>query len=216
MKRMLDQKDFWDSEVERFDAIYSHKKSRFAVLLDKSFRWTMYRRFAYTLQQSEPIHTKTFLDVGCGTGRYSLELARRGAKKVVGIDVSERMIEVCNRRAKKENIEDRARFILADIMEYEPDEAFDICIGMGLLDYIKNPLPTLTRIRGLTREKAFLSFPVLWSWRTLPRKLRLGLKRCPVYFYTRRRIYGLLTDAGFKRIIIKKMGPMYFVIAFRK
>jgi 2-polyprenyl-3-methyl-5-hydroxy-6-metoxy-1,4-benzoquinol methylase len=216
MKRMLDQKDFWDSEVERFDAIYSHKKSRFAVLLDKSFRWAMYRRFAYTLQQSEPIHTKTFLDVGCGTGRYSLELARRGAKKVVGIDVSERMIKVCNRRAKKENIEDRTRFILADIMEYEPDEAFDICIGMGVLDYIKNPLPTLTRIRGLTREKAFLSFPVLWSWRTLPRKLRLGLKRCPVYFYTRHRIYGLLTDAEFKRIIIKKMGPMYFVIAFRK
>ena len=216
MKRMLEQKDFWDAESERFDAIYSHKKSRFAVLLDKSFRWAMYRRFEFTLKQSEPIHAKTFLDVGCGTGRYSLELARRGAISVVGIDVSERMIEVCNRRAKKENIEDRTRFILTDIMEYEPDEAFDICIGMGVLDYIKNPLPTLTRIRGLTREKAFLSFPVLWSWRTLPRKLRLGLNRCPVYFYTRRRIYGLLTDAEFKRIIIKKMGPMYFVIAFRK
>jgi len=216
MKRMLEQKDFWDRESERFDAIYSHKKSRFAVLLDKSFRWAMYRRFEFTLKQSEPIHTKTFLDVGCGTGRYSLGLARRGAKKVVGIDVSGRMIEVSRKLAQKEGMEGKARFILTDIMEYEPDEAFDICIGMGLLDYIKNPLPTLTRIRGLTREKAFLSFPVLWSWRTLPRKLRLGLKRCPVYFYTRRRIYGLLTDAGFKRIIIKKMGPMYFVIAFRE
>jgi len=216
MKRMLDQKDFWDAESERFDAIYSHKKSRFAVLLDKSFRWAMYRRFEFTLKQSEPIHTRTFLDVGCGTGRYSLELARRGAVSVVGIDVSGRMIEVARKRAHKEALEEKARFIRADIMGYEPDEAFDICIGMGVLDYIKDPLPTLTRIRGLTREKAFLSFPVLWSWRTLPRKLRLGLKRCPVYFYTRRRIYGLLTDAEFKRIIIKKMGPMYFVIAFRK
>lgn len=212
MKRMLEQKDYWDSEVERFDAIYSRKKTRLGILLDKIFRKTMYQRLKLTLKLSEPIQKRTFLDVGCGTGRYSLELARRDAKKVVGIDVAEGMIKVCNRRAKKDNLEDRTRFIQADIMEYAPDEAFDICIGMGLLDYIKDPLPTLIKIRELTREKAFLSFPVLWSWRTLPRKIRLGLKRCPVYFYTRRRIYELLTDAGFKKVTIRQMGPMYFVI----
>lgn len=214
MKRMLDQKNFWDAESERFDAIYSHKKSRFAVLLDKSFRWAMYRRFAYTLQQSEPICTKTFLDVGCGTGRYSLELAQRGAVSVAGIDVSKKMIEICKERARKEKLEDRALFIQTDIMEYEPDDDFDICIGMGLLDYINDPLPVLTKMRQLSREKVMLSFPVLWSWRTLPRKIRLGLKRCPVYFYTRRRIYELLRDAGFKTRTIKQMGPMYFVTAF--
>jgi len=212
MKRMLEQKDYWDSEVERFDAIYSRKKTRLGILLDKIFRKAMYQRLKLTLKLSEPIQKRTFLDVGCGTGRYSLELARRDAKKVVGIDVAEGMIKVCNRRAKKDNLEDRTRFIQADIMEYAPDEAFDICIGMGLLDYIKDPLPTLIKIRELTREKAFLSFPKLWSWRTLPRKIRLGLKRCPVYFYTRRRIYELLTDAGFKKVTIRQMGPMYFVI----
>jgi 2-polyprenyl-3-methyl-5-hydroxy-6-metoxy-1,4-benzoquinol methylase len=211
--RMLTQKDFWDVEAERFDSIYSHRKNRFVVLLDRWFRWAMYRRFEYTLKQSEPLGEKSFLDVGCGTGLYSLEFARRKAIKVVGVDVSPKMIDICRRRAQEEKLSDSAEFILTDIVEYNPDRTFDICVGMGLLDYIKDPLPVLTKMRKLTTEKVMLSFPVLWSWRTIPRMIRLGLKRCPVYFYTKRNIRYLIGMAGFKTLTIKQMGPMYFVIA---
>jgi len=211
--KMLSQSDYWNKEAENFDAIYSHKKNKISVLLDKIFRKAMYDRFRYTIEQSEPITGKTFLDIGCGTGLFSIELARRGAKNVTGIDVAPRMIEICRSRAKEENLKHNTRFILGDIMDFDSDKSFDIIIGMGLLDYISEPLLVLNKMRKLTRKNVMLSFPILWSWRTIPRKIRLGLKKCSVYFYTRSKIRNLITKAGFKRLKIIKMGPMYFVIS---
>lgn len=42
---------------------------------------------------------KTILDLGCGVGGHCFEFVNRGAKKVVGIDISKKMLEV----AEKEN-----------------------------------------------------------------------------------------------------------------
>jgi len=211
--RLLTQNEYWSREAQNFDAIYSHKKSKLAVFMDKLLRRAMFDRFSFTLEQSESITGKTFLDVGCGTGLYCLELARRGAKKVVGIDVSEMMIEICRKRAKDEGLVYSTEFVTCDIIKFSSNHRFNITIGMGLLDYIKKPAKTLKRIRELTDGKVMLSFPILMSWRTLPRIIRLRLKRCPVFFYTSRQVQRLLTEAGFTKIRIRPMGPMYFVIA---
>ncbi|MDK2884294.1 class I SAM-dependent methyltransferase [Pseudothermotoga sp.] len=40
------------------------------------------------------------LDVGCGTGRHSIELAKRGYS-VKGIDISERMLSIARKNVKK-------------------------------------------------------------------------------------------------------------------
>jgi len=210
--RMLSQREFWNKEAYEFDAIYSRKKSKFFVFLDSLFRWAMYERFRYTMEQSEPIPKKTFLDVGCGSGLYSLEFARRRAIHVTGIDVSDRMIEICTERARKENLGERTSFIQMDMTDFNADVKYNITIGMGLLDYIKEPLPVLKKMRVCTKEHVMLSFPVLWSIRTLPRMIRLGLKRCQVYFFTKNQIYSLMKEAGFDHCTIKQMGPMYYVI----
>lgn len=210
--KMLSQGEYWSKEAENFDAIYSHKKSRFSVFMDKLLRKAMYNRFTYTLEQSEPIDVKTFLDVGCGTGLYSLELARRGAKKVVGIDVAQRMIKICKKRAKDEKLYRSTEFVQHNIEDFRYNQRFNITIGMGLLDYIKNPGPALGRMRKYTTDRVMLSFPVLWSWRTVPRIIRLRLRHCPVYFYTKKQIRWLMSQAGFVKVFIKQMGPMYFVI----
>jgi len=44
------------------------------------------------------------LDVGCGTGRHSIELTKRGYK-VTGIDLSESQLSSAERKAKAENLE---------------------------------------------------------------------------------------------------------------
>ncbi len=211
--KMLSQGEYWSREAENFDAIYSHKKNKLSVILDKVFRKAMYDRFTFSMEQSEPITKKTFLDFGCGTGLFSLELARRGAIRVTGIDVAPRMIEICKYRAKEQGLQHNTNFILSNILQFAPKERFDIGICMGVLDYIKAPLPELSRMKELTKEKVMLSFPVLWNWRTLPRLIRLRLKRCPVYFYTKKQIRKLMQAAGFSKVVYRKMGPMYFVTA---
>lgn len=214
MSEMETQKYFWNKEAESFDAIYSHKKGRFQNLLDRVFRWDMYERYRFTLEQSEPIEGKTFLDVGCGSGVYSLEFARRGAKKVIGLDIAENMVEICKTRAVNEGFSDNTTFIKSDLLGYNPGDRIDITIGIGLFDYISQPLPVLARMRQYSEEKVVASFPRAWTWRVPLRKIRLWLKGCPVYFYSRRRLQTLLDDAGFTRYEIKKIGQLYCVTAY--
>ena len=212
-KELVQQRRYWDNEVNGFDAIYSHRKSRVSNWLDAKFRWDMYARFDYTMNQSEPIKGRSFLDVGCGTGGYSLEFLRRGAQRVVGRDISGRMIAVCQERAKAEHQEARYRFIVSDLLQYEPDTLFDICIGIGLFDYIREPQIVLSKMRKVVRDKAIMTFPRFWTWRAPVRKMRLALCGCAAFFYTKERIDVLLRRAGFNHYRMDQVGQLYCVTA---
>jgi 2-polyprenyl-3-methyl-5-hydroxy-6-metoxy-1,4-benzoquinol methylase len=208
------QRAFWNSEADAFQRIYTHRKSWFANTLDKIFRKDMYERFQFTIANCEPIKGRTFLDVGCGNALYSLELARKGAAKVVGIDIAEVMIGLCRKSADAENLSDRCTFIQSDLLEYKPESKFDVSFGIGLFDYIRDPLPVLRRMREVSTDKAIMAFPRLYTWRAPVRKVRLTLKGCDVYFYSAARINKLMKDAGFSRHTITKVGKLYCVIGY--
>jgi SAM-dependent methyltransferase len=213
-KEILAQRRFWNSEADSFQRIYTHKKSRFANILDRWFRKDMYQRFAFTIENCEPVANRSFLDVGCGNGLYSLELARRGAAKVVGIDIAEVMVEICKRSSIAENLDDRCTFIQTDLLAYNSDSHFNVSFGIGLFDYIRHPLPVLKKMRELTDDRVILSFPRFWTWRAPVRKARLTIKGCDVVFYTEDRIKKLMTAAGFSRHTLTKVGKLYCVIAY--
>ena len=208
------QRAFWNSEADAFQKIYTHRKSKFSNTLDQIFRKDMYERFQFTIKNCEPIKGRTFLDVGCGNALYSLELARKGAAKVVGIDISEVMIGLCKKSSDAEKLSDRCTFIQTDLLEYKPEEKFDVSFGIGLFDYIKNPLPVLTRMREVSADKAIMAFPRLYTWRAPVRKVRLTIKGCDVYFYSAARINKLMKDAGFSRHTTTKVGKLYCVIGY--
>lgn len=207
------QRAFWNSEADAFQRIYTHRKSWFANTLDKVFRKDMYERFQFTIANCEPIKGRTFLDVGCGNALYSLELARKGAAKVVGIDISEVMIGLCKKSTDAENLSDRCTFVQTDLLEYNPETKFDVSFGIGLFDYIKDPLPVLRQMREVSTDKAIMAFPRLYTWRAPVRKVRLTMKGCDVYFYSAARINKLMKDAGFSRHILTKVGKLYCVVA---
>jgi len=214
-EELVEQQQYWDYEISNFDAIYSHKKSKFANTLDTIFRRDMYERFNYTLKNAMPIQNRSFLDIGCGTGYYSLELARKKAENVVGIDISENMVNVSRQRADRENLAHIVSFEQTDLLQYEPNEKFDVSIGIGLFDYIKDPLPVLKKMSN-SSDKAIMSFPRLWTWRAPIRKIRLGLKGCKVYYYTSLDIEQLLTEAGFESFDMEKIGKLFCATAFVK
>lgn len=75
------------------------------------------------------------LDLGCGTGRHSVELAKRGYK-VTGVDLSEGMLQVARAKAAVEGVE--VAFIQADAAQFQTDAPFDaaVCLcegGPGLI-----------------------------------------------------------------------------------
>jgi 2-polyprenyl-3-methyl-5-hydroxy-6-metoxy-1,4-benzoquinol methylase len=214
MSEARKQGEYWTKELKQFDAIYTGEKSAWGRWLDRTFRIDMEWRHEYTMKNSEPIAGRKFLDVGCGTGKYSLEYARRKAAWVTGIDVSPAMVDVCTESARRENLS-AVEFFSTDLLEFNAAKTYDVCIGIGLFDYIRDALPVLAKMRECASDRVILSFPRLWTWRAPVRKLRLALRGCPVYFYSSGRIDALLKQAGFSRWRKDRVGKLFCVVAYR-
>lgn len=73
------------------------------------------------------------LDLACGEGIYSRLLKAKGAKEVVGVDLSSEMIEL----AKAEQ-GDSCEFLVGDAANLDLNREFDLVLGMYLLNYAKS------------------------------------------------------------------------------
>jgi 2-polyprenyl-3-methyl-5-hydroxy-6-metoxy-1,4-benzoquinol methylase len=67
------------------------------------------------------------LDLCCGEGRHSLELARRGFR-VTAVDITSLYLERAGARAEKEGL--RIEFVQADMREFLRRQAFDVIINL--------------------------------------------------------------------------------------
>jgi SAM-dependent methyltransferase len=67
------------------------------------------------------------LDLCCGPGRHSLELARRGFS-VTGVDRTKRYLEEARRKAKKEGLD--VEFIQKDMRKFLRPKAFDMALNL--------------------------------------------------------------------------------------
>ena len=86
------------------------------------------------------------LDIGCNAGFYALELKRRGARRVLGIDTDERYLRQARFAAEVTGLEvEFARMPVWDIGAL--GERFDLVIFMGVLYHLRHPLLALDLIR---------------------------------------------------------------------
>ena len=82
---------------------------------------------------------KYVLVVGCGVGITPCCLAKRYGCRVVGVDISERMIDRSNERAKREGVEDRVEFGLADAQHLPFEDAlFDAVICESVNAFVED------------------------------------------------------------------------------
>ncbi len=204
---------YFNRTSNAFDAIYTGKKNYLSCRLDRIFRWDMYERFNLTIKECGDIRGKRILDIGCGSGRYAIPLAKMGAKEVLGIDFAENMLNIAKDLARKEGRQDRCQFVSGDFMQYRFDEVFDISLAIGLFDYTDDPRPYLAKIHKLTHEKAIMTFPNKYTFRRFIRKIRLAIRGCPVYFFSHKEVEDMLIACGYHDIVIKATGKIFFVTA---
>ena len=79
----------------------------------------------------------SILEIGAATGKYTLELARRGYK-VTAVDMSELLQEICRQRVAEAGLGERVSFFLADARDLSPVEGedFDAVLLMGPLYHL--------------------------------------------------------------------------------
>src|SRR4051794_39690661 len=105
---------------------------------------------------------RSVVDLGCGSGRTTVELARRVAPrgKATAVDISEEMIAFARRHAG-----DAAEFLTADVQDHD--------LGAGVFDagysrfgvmFFNDPVAAFTNIRRSLRPNAVLAFA---CWRTV-------------------------------------------------
>jgi SAM-dependent methyltransferase len=108
------------------------------------------------------------LDVACGTGLVAFAaVAAVGSEgRVVGVDLSGRMVELAQRRARQTKVAN-ASFARMDADRLElADATFDVALcGLGLM-YMADPTATLSELRRVVRPRGRIVLAV-WGERSL-------------------------------------------------
>lgn len=97
------------------------------------------------------------IELGCGTAYVSAWAARRGARRVVGIDNSARQLDTARRLAHEYGIELTLHHGIAEDTP-EPDSAFDVAVSEYGAVLWAEPTAFLTEARRLLRDGGALSF----------------------------------------------------------
>ena len=131
--------DFWDSRAKRF----AKRLPASSVAGDP-----LYRR----LRQATG-RRSTVLDVGAGTGRFTVALAPRVAS-VTAVDPAERMLDVCRRQAAKLGLTNvalvHAKWEDADV------EPADVAFSSYVVTLVPDAARFLARLDAAATERAFL------------------------------------------------------------
>jgi ubiquinone/menaquinone biosynthesis C-methylase UbiE len=203
----------FDASAAEFDAIYTGRKSTVGRWLDRTFRKDMFERLELTLREIKRMDGVSVLDLGCGSGIFSVALAHEGARAVIGVDFSQPMIELARRRAATAGLSSRCDFVVGDFMLLDFPERFDCCIAVGVFDYLAEPRAFVERMRGVTKRKIIATFPCKWTYRAPIRKMRLTVRGCPVHFYSAADVRRLFDALGASRLTIRRIGHIFLVVA---
>jgi ubiquinone/menaquinone biosynthesis C-methylase UbiE len=147
------------------------------------------------------IHERPILDVGTGTGRAALLLARGGAR-VTGVDASEEMLAVARQRAAEEGA--RITFAIGDAHHLEfPDRSFDVVVSLRVIMHTPKWADCLAELCRVADQLVIIDYP---SGRSLARIQSLarrfvasvGGKTEPYRVFSDRQIAEVLERSGFR------------------
>ncbi|PSJ58788.1 TIGR04290 family methyltransferase [Kumtagia ephedrae] len=109
-----------------------------------NYPYMKWRKFAHAIPAD--LTGRTVLDIGCNAGFYSIEMKRRGAERVLGVDFDETYLAQARFAAEiaEADIEFR-KLSVYDVGSL--GERFDIVLFMGVLYHLRHPLLALDLIR---------------------------------------------------------------------
>jgi ubiquinone/menaquinone biosynthesis C-methylase UbiE len=108
-----------------------------------------------------PIEQRRVLDVGTGTGRAAIALARRGAV-VTGVDASAEMLRVAERRSREAGVS--VTFERGDVHRLGfPDRSFDAVVCLRVLMHTPDWRQSMRELCRVANERVVFDYPARWS-----------------------------------------------------
>ncbi|MDR2018059.1 MAG: class I SAM-dependent methyltransferase [Syntrophobacterales bacterium] len=210
--RLTAIQNYFEKRVKCYLEAYSTK--RLSSLTDAIYRFGWYSlRFIFrrTMRHLAVIQPQSVLDIGCGCGVYSLEIARRGAM-VTALDICRGMIDATESLLKQNGLQDRVTTICANYLDWSKGvtHEYDLILAIGLFDYVHDAGHYLTSFRRITKG-AIITFPADYALSSLA-QLSYRSHGIQGYFYTKQQIEELLLSAGFKIVHFSKLFPGTYMV----
>ena len=112
------------------------------------------------------VNRRKALELGCGAGFASLELASRGFY-VTGLDISERMINIARKNWERSAPSLICHFEIGDFDEVNLKEnSFDVVVALGFMEYLPNQVSSIEKIHRILKTNGIVVV-------TVPNNLRL-------------------------------------------
>lgn len=104
------------------------------------------------------LRDKAILDFGCGNGAGCIELARHGARRVIGLEIRPDALAVAREAAKEAGV--------AEICTFRPeaDEPVDVIFSKDAFEHFDDPAGVLRAMHGMLKDDGIviLSFGPTW------------------------------------------------------
>ena len=149
---------------------------------------------------------KLIVEIGCGTGKFTIPLAKAG-KKIIAIDASEEMLNILYSKAKQLNLTNNIDMNVGDIesLDFE-SETFDAVLSIALIRHLKNPIIPFKEISRIMKKNGifvgdYLDKKYFWFYQILKNKIYLkGDEWFKNYYYYSKNFKDLLKSSNLKHI----------------
>jgi toxoflavin synthase len=132
----------------------SHMSTNYALIAEQYKRskltpWRTYIEQYTLLGLLGDVRDKSILDLACGEGYYSRIFKRQGASRVLGVDLSSKMIDLA--RASEGESRLGVEYVVGDATNFVSEETFDIVAAAYLLNYADTPEKLLAMCQTVSR-----------------------------------------------------------------
>jgi ubiquinone/menaquinone biosynthesis C-methylase UbiE len=149
------------------------------------------------------------LDVGCGAGQTACKIVKEHGSRIIGIDISDIMISRAQDRAKKQRVEDKVEFRVADVLQIPfNDGSFDAAIFESVLTIIPgNKMDALEEIIRVIRPGGLIGANETIYYPTAPPELfKLAEKHPAIHgMFTPEKLKSLFVESGLLVTKIKEV-----------
>jgi len=164
--------------------------------------------------------TDRLLDLGCGTGLFSIALSEY-VKNIIAVDSSEKMIEIANEKKDAQNILNLSFEVKTiEQMDFQAG-SYDIICAFNVLLYIEGYKSLLDRIYGILPQGGyFVSVTDCVGENKIMRVINKLLQRMRIIPYmnqfTTAQLENVIIQAGFRIVFsenVYEKTPNYFIVA---
>lgn len=162
-----------------------------------------------TLEELNVKDGETILDVGCGTGRLTFEIAKANPSgQVIGIDVSPNMIKKANENLEKSGL-NNVKFVTTGILQYQPDIQFNAVFSNSALHWVKKTRDLYQKIYSmlLPGGRLVAQIPTMGGYSHLATYFMMPIQRLNLSIYFRNWEYPIkLVNSNTLQRILTSIG----------